>query len=348
MRLQLQLFQYLVGRFISGNGSNNNNLVDFYLVDERRKQDDFFFGVLFLVRLSLRFDWVDDERDISYGLMERGRDYGISRNEVYWDMDIEWFRSSFFLYKFVRNNFNRRVQRDNDVGKGLFNEVFNVDFFSRDVRLSSREGREGYLWRIFVFKDGFFLQDNVNVRYSMGVRLISVNNEIIIENKYISIKCGSNFRNEYNVGFVVSRDFFFGRRDFGYVEVGRQQRNYVIDLINSRGVERDRYSSESNRYRVDIVSNNMGLRFLLLFGSKGFFGSDYFSNFGRGKRLFVRGEKFYVEDLFLKDWGNSGFDGNDFFFGGIFGVVKRKKDVNKYLDFYDFVREFFEVEFERV
>lgn len=148
-------------------------------------------------------------------------------------------------------------------------------------------------------------------------------------------------RDDHIGGLPVSRDFSSGRKDPGYVQGGRPQWNNSADPSNGT---RDRHGGESNRYKVDALQNSLGSRSSFSMGGKGLAGSDHSSNFGRDKRSFSRGEKPYVEDPFT----SSDFDVQDPFSGRILGVVKRKKDSSKNLDFHDPVRESFEAELERV
>uniref|UniRef100_A0A1J3JIC5 Uncharacterized protein n=1 Tax=Noccaea caerulescens TaxID=107243 RepID=A0A1J3JIC5_NOCCA len=66
----------------------------------------------------------------------------------------------------------------------------------------------------------------------------------------------------------------------------------------------------------------------------------------RDKRPFFKSDKPHVEDPYMKDFGDSGFDVHDPF--PVLGVVKKKKDALKQTEFHDPVRESFEAELERV
>ena len=346
MRPQVQS-QYSVGNRFRSDGRDDQNSGNFHPLEQGLKQEDFFLGPLPLVRLSPRSDWADDERDTSHGLTDRGRDHGFSRTETYWDRDFDLPRSNFLPQKPVQNHFDRRGQRDNDVGKGSSNNGSNADPINRDVRVPSREGREGQSWRRPSSRDGFAPQEAISDKNSLGPRPTSVTHEIAKENKYIPPQLGVNTRDEHIGGLTVNRDFGTVRRDPGYVQGGRPQWNNSVDANCGTGAERnirDRHGTESNRYKVDAVQNSMGSRSSFSVASRGPGGSDHSSNFGRDKRSFSRGEKPYTEDPFM----NSDFDVRDPFSGGILGVVKRKKDANKHLDFHDPVRESFEAELERV
>lgn len=339
MRPQLQSSQHSVGNGLGVSGREDCSSANFRPLEQGRKQDDFFPGPLPLVQLSPRSDWADDERDTSHGLTERSRDLGFSRTEAYWDREFDLPRSSLPPLKSAQNLFDRRGQRDNDVGKGLSNEVSDADPQSRDARVSSREDREGHSWRTPISRDGSVSQVN-NERNSFGSRPTSVNREMNKDNKYFPPQYGGNIKDEYNVGASVNGNYVTGRRDHG-----RQQWNNSSDLNNGRGSERnirDGYGNHSNRYKADVVQNSSGSRSSFSLGNKGLSGSDHLPSFGRDKRSSSRNEKPYVEDPF------SGFDGQDPFPGSILGVVKRKKDANKPLHFHDPVRESFEAELERV
>lgn len=348
MRPQVQS-QYSVGNSIRADGRDGHNSGNSRLLEHGQKQEDFFLGPLPLVRLSPRSDWADDERDTSHGLTDRGRDHNFSRTETYWDRDFDLPRSNFLPQKPVQNHFDRRGQRDNDVGKSSSNEVSNADPINRDVRGPSREGREGQSWKRPASREGFASQEGISDKNSLGPRPTSVNCETAKENKYIPFlpQLGGNTRDEHIGGNTVNRDVGTGRRDPGYVQGGRQQWTNSVHANNGMGAERnirDRHGSESNRYKVDALQNSMGSRSSFSAGSRGPAGSDHSSNFGRDKRSFSRGEKPYTEDPFM----SSDFDVRDPFSGGILGVVKRKKDAKQHLDFHDPVRESFEAELERV
>lgn len=66
----------------------------------------------------------------------------------------------------------------------------------------------------------------------------------------------------------------------------------------------------------------------------------------RDKRPFFKSEKPHLEDPFMKDFGDSGFDVHDPF--PVLGVTKKKKEALKQTEFHDPVRESFEAELERV
>ncbi|XP_021752271.1 uncharacterized protein LOC110717802 isoform X3 [Chenopodium quinoa] len=337
MRPQVQSSHLSAGNGLGVNIREDRSSANFRSQEKGRKQDDYFPGPLLLVRLSPRSDWADDERDTSHGLTERSRDLGFSRTEAYWDRDFDLPRSSLPPHKPAQNHFDRRGQRDNDVGKGLPNEVSNADSFNKNSRVPSREGHEGQSWRTPVSRDRFGSQEGLNDRNNFGARPASVNHESNKDNKYFPPQRGS-IRDEYNVGQTANRDYAAGRRDHG-----RQQWNNSSDLNNGRKPERDTrdsYANNSNRYKAEVQSN-MGLRSSFSSGNKGLSVSDHIQNFGRDKRSTSRNEKPYVEDPF------SGFDGQDPF-PGVLGAVKRKKDANKPLNFHDPVRESFEAELERV
>uniref|UniRef100_A0A803KXW5 Uncharacterized protein n=1 Tax=Chenopodium quinoa TaxID=63459 RepID=A0A803KXW5_CHEQI len=338
MRPQVQSSHHSAGNGLGVNNREDRSSANFRSQEKGRKQDDYFPGPLPLVRLSPRSDWADDERDTSHGLTERSRDLGFARTEAYWDRDFDLPRSSLPPHKPAQNLFDRRGQRDNDVGKGLPNEVSNADSFNKNSRVPSREGHEGQSWRTPVSRDRFGSQEVINDRNNFGARPASVNREANKDNKYFPPQQGGNIRDEYNVGQTANRDYVAGRRDHG-----RQQWNSSSDLNNGRKPERDTrdsYANNSNRYKSEVQSN-MGLRSSFSSGNKGLSGSDHIQNFVRDKRSTSRNEKPYVEDPF------SGFDEQDPF-PGVLGAVKRKKDANKPLNFHDPVRESFEAELERV
>ncbi|GAB4846991.1 hypothetical protein Ancab_026003 [Ancistrocladus abbreviatus] len=350
MRPQVQSPHHSMGNGFGGNGESHVSR-NSQPLEQSRKQEEYFPGPLPLVRLNPRSDWADDERDTSHGFTERGRDNGFSRNEAYWDRDYDLHRSSILPHKPAQNHFGRWGQRDDDIGKALSNEVPKADPQNRDARMPSREGHDGNSRRASLSKDGFGAQEVVTDRIFMGARTTSMKAETSKENKYIPPQFGGNARDDYITRVTFSKDSAFGRRDAGYGQGGRQQSNNSGGTFNVRGAERniqDRYGTESNRHKVDAVQNNLVQKSSFSASNKGFPMNDPLLNFGREKRSISRGEKPFIEDPFLKDWDNTGFDGRDPFSGGLVGVVKRKKDVNKQVDFHDPVRESFEAELERV
>lgn len=134
----------------------------------------------------------------------------------------------------------------------------------------------------------------------------------------------------------------------GYGLGGRQQFHNSVESSNGRGAEwnmreRSRNGPELNRHKVESVLSSSVSNPSSTSGRKGLSGSDSSLNFGRGKQSFSRVEKSSVED-----WGNTTFDESDPFSGTLLGIVKRKKDTSKQVDFHDPVRESFEAELERV
>ncbi|CAO2828003.1 unnamed protein product, partial [Amaranthus hypochondriacus] len=341
MRPQVFSSQHSVSNGIGVQGKEDRSSANSRSLDHnRRKQDDYFSGPLPLARLSPRSDWEDDERDTSHGLSSKSRDHGFSRTEAYWDRDFDLPGSSFPPLKPAQNLFDRRRQHGDDVGKGLSNEVYNAESLARDARVPSRERREGNSWKTPISKDGIGSQEVSNDKSSFGARLTGVNRDLNKDNKYVPPQSGGNARAEYNVGSSANGDHVNGWRDHG-----RQQWNKSPALTNSKALEgnnRNISGNDSKKYRTDMAQTNMGLRSSLSTGNKGLSGNVHSSNSGRDKHFSFRNEKPYVEDSF------SAFDGQDPFPGSILGVVRRKKDSNKQLDFHDPVRESFEAELERV
>ncbi|CAB62316.1 putative protein [Arabidopsis thaliana] len=105
-----------------------------------------------------------------------------------------------------------------------------------------------------------------------------------------------------------------GAREAPYQHGGRQPWNNNMDSSSNRGTyNRDGYGIEHQN---------------------------------RDKRSFFKSDKPHVEDPFMKDFGDSGFDVHDPF--PVLGVTKKKKEALKQTEFHDPVRESFEAELERV
>ncbi|PON39803.1 hypothetical protein PanWU01x14_302320 [Parasponia andersonii] len=326
-------------RYSRGNGMNddveNNDMGGSRSRDQVRKQEDYFPGAFPLVRVNPRSDWADDERDTSHALADRGRDHGFRKSEAYWDRDFDMPRISVLPQKPVHSTSERWGQRDDETGKVTSSEVPKRDPYGRDVRAPSREGREGNSWKSSTLsKDGSSVPE-------VGVRTSNLNREMHKENKYAPSLFRENAHSD------------FGRRDVGYGQGGKQSWNNTTDSHGARGADRnprERYGSEQHsRYRDSALQNKlMAKSSYSTGGGRGMLVNDPILNFGKDKRLSTKTEKPYVEDPFMKDFGATGFDGQDPFSGGLLGVVKRKKDVLKQTDFHDPVRESFEAELERV
>ncbi|KAM1091236.1 hypothetical protein ACFX2J_018544 [Malus domestica] len=335
MRPQLQTSRRSVQ---NENGSECKGLGGDRASEQVKKQDEYFPGPLPLVRLNPRSDWADDERDTSHGFADRGRDHGFSKTEACWDRDFDMPRISVPPLKPVHNPLERWGLHDNEAGKVSTSEVPKVDSYSRDAGTPSREGREGNSWRNTTFpKDGNSGQVG-NDRNVFDARASSLYRETSKDSKYSLTSVQENAQDN------------FVRRD-GYRQGGRQPWNNSTDSYTSRGPEwnkRDRYGSEQqNRYRGDALQNSSVSKPYTA-GGKGLPINDPLLNFGREKHPFSKSEKPYVEDPYMKDFGGTGFDSRDPFSAGLFGVVKKKKDVVKQTDFHDPVRESFEAELERV
>ncbi|KAE7999604.1 hypothetical protein FH972_004012 [Carpinus fangiana] len=341
MRPQVQSSHHGVGNGLIENGAESNSSGGSWVSERARRKEEYFPGPLPLVRLNPRSDWADDERDTSFGLTDRGRDHGFPRSEASWERDFDFPRVSVLPQKPIHNHFDRWGQRDNEAGKVSSSEVSKADPFGRDVRMPSKDGREGNSWRAASLpKDGFSVPKVENDRNGVSARPSTLNRETIKENKYTPSPFRANANND------------IGRTDIGYRQGGRQPWNNSTDLHSNRGAERttrERYHNEHyNKYRGDAFQNNSASKSSYSTGGKGLPVNDPLLNFGREKHSLSKSEKPYLEDPFMKDFGATGFDGRDPFSGGLVGVVKRKKDVPRQTDFHDPVRESFEAELERV
>ncbi|XVE82790.1 hypothetical protein DITRI_Ditri16bG0033800 [Diplodiscus trichospermus] len=340
MRPQLQSASIAVDNGLSENGCEDHGLGGSRLLDQGSKQDEYFPGPLPLVRLNPRSDWADDERDTSQGFTDRRKDHGYSKSEAYWDTDFDMPRASVLLHKPAHSLFDRWGQRDNETGRTASSEVAKLDPYGRDVKILSREGREGNAWRASspLPKEGIGFQEIASDRNSVGTRPSSMNREK--ENKYIPSAFQDNARDDN------------GRRDVGYGNGGRQAWNNTTASSSSRGFERntrERFGNEQyNRYKGYTFQNSSSSKPSFPLGGKGLPVNDPILNFGREKRSLSKNEKSYIEDPSMKDFAVTAFDGRDPFPGNLGGVVKRKKDMLKQTDFHDPVRESFEAELERV
>ncbi|XP_030451968.1 uncharacterized protein LOC115673859 isoform X1 [Syzygium oleosum] len=335
MRPQVLSSRHSFANGVHDNGDENHTFGSSRTSEQSRKQDDYFSGPLPLVRLNPRSDWADDERDTSRGLIERGRDNVFPKSEAYWDGDFDMPKASFLPHKPAHGSLDRWGQRDNETGKYSSSEVHRADPYGRDVGISGGEGREGSSWRISspIPKGGAGVQESRNDRNNLGVRSSMLSMETKKDNKHVS----SPFRD----GALDD----LGRKEIAFGQGGRLSWSSNLDSFNSRGTERiarDRNGSEQfTKYPGDGPQSSSASKSSS--GGKGLPPlNDPILNFTKDKRPFSKNEKPYLEDPFLKDYG----DGRDS--GSLVGVVKRKKDMLKQADFYDPVRESFEAELERV
>ncbi|XP_059623867.1 uncharacterized protein LOC132266876 isoform X2 [Cornus florida] len=340
MRPQGQASNHPVRNGFSQNAGEGHGFGSSHKTDQARKQEDYFPGPLPLVRVNPRSDWADDERDTSHGFTDRNREHGFSKSEAYWDREFDLPKSSFLPHK-PPHPFDRWSQRDDGTGKVSSSEVPKLDPYRRDVRTPIREVNS---WKSPSVGDGFSPQEVVNDKNGLGARP----NGLSGENKYVPPPFGSNV---LDAALTVNQDSARGRRDMGYGQEGKQQTSHMLESLSSRGAEwntRNRYGSEQpNRFRRGSFQNNSASRSSFSSGGKGL-PMNPMLNFGKEKRAFARNERPYSEDPFLKDLGGTGFDEGVPFSGGLFGVIKRKKDVVKQADLHDPVRESFEAELERV
>ncbi|GAB2259855.1 hypothetical protein Droror1_Dr00010710 [Drosera rotundifolia] len=325
-------------------GSDNSRTLE-----EGRKRDDYLSIPLPLVRLSPRSDWADDERDTSSAFLDRDRDRakdnGYSQTETYWDRDFDLPRKIIFPSKPNLNVSDRRTHHNDGSGKPFFTETPKTDFQARDTTIPSREGREGTSWRSPVPRVGMTAPELPWDRSGV-ITKTTMHEEMRKENRYAPPLFGGNTIDEVSNLITDRRDSLYGRRDAVYGHGGRQQLNNSMGAFSGRGTERnlqDSYNSVSSRHRNDRVQSGLVPRSSLSYSSKGLPLNDPLLNFGRDKRSFPRGEKPYAEE-----WGSLAFDERDPLSGGILGLVKRKKDTSKEVDFHDPERESFEAELERL
>ncbi|KAK4253053.1 hypothetical protein QN277_010881 [Acacia crassicarpa] len=316
----------------SEDSSESHSFRSSHVVNHDRKQEEYFLSPLPIVRLNPRSDWADDERDTSHGLTDRSREargHGFSKNEAYWDRNFDLPKVSAMQHK-PALNFDKWGQRDNETGKVSSSEVPKLN----PVRASSREGREGNSWRSSTLsKEGFAVQGVVNEKNGVGARPSSMNREVGKDNKYIPSTFQDNLHDD------------FRKREMGYGQKGRQSWNNTLESYGGRGPERNgrdgfvgneqyhRYGSNSVQSPVSKSSSTVG--------SKGLPSDDPLLNFNREKRTLPKSEKSFLDDPF-------GADGRDFFPASLVGMVKKKKEVPKQIDFHDPARESFEAEIEKV
>ncbi|XP_077250049.1 uncharacterized protein LOC143889655 [Tasmannia lanceolata] len=315
-------------------------------VGQSRKEGGFLPGPMPVVRLSHTLDWADDERDTGLSLLDRDRDYGFSRSEAIRESEFDITRGGNGIpQRSVVHDFSDgRVSRDAEAGK--VREALRGESYGRDVRIPSREGRDGNSWRAApLAKTGFSAREVGVDKNVVGSRSFIVNREMN-KDKYGDSPYRDSGRNDFSSTIGRTQDSRYMRRDSGYGSYG-QNGNHVAD--NGRASEHNmggHYGDHSKRNGSDVFQSSLMPKTSFSLGSKGLPVNDPILNFGRDKRSFSNSGKPYAEDAFAKDFSSSPvLDGRDPFTGGLF---KKKKDVLKQEYFHDPVRESFEAELERV
>ncbi|KAK4746166.1 hypothetical protein SAY87_012478 [Trapa incisa] len=292
------------------NESGNASLGNSQMREHSRKGEDYFADPLPLIRLNPRFDWADDERDTSHGLLDRGKDHGFLKNDAYWEGDIDILKTSYLPTKSGNSYFDQWSMHASETGNLGRSQVPKAGLHGRDVGVPSREGREGNSWSASypLSKDNVSLPETGIDKSRLTGRHSSIGTEMKKDNKYVpSLSCDGS-QNETN-------------GQGGKLPWSNTRDHYVNDHILHHSI-----TSKSS------------------FGSRGSHFIDKGHKFTKEKRLMTKTEKPYTDNPILKDF----VDGWDPLQGNILGVVKRRKDVPKDTNFHDPVRESFEAELERV
>ncbi|RAL40765.1 hypothetical protein DM860_008463 [Cuscuta australis] len=280
------------------------------------KQEEYLTGPLPLVQITPRSDWADDERDTGHGFMDRDRDSRMVKSENYWNSDFDIPRISVLPHKLANSQYERRGERETETGIVASSEVLRGgDAHHRDVRT---DGREGSTWKSSSIPRDGNVPVSVNSRNGVNSRTYTQNKDMGKDSKYAPPQSGE----------TANCDSAFAKKEAMHSSEVQKQWN------NSRE------SYQSNRFGLQ---NSNGFKPSFASSGKSLSVSNAIPNLGREKHAFSRNEKPYVEDF-----GAAGFDERDILSGGLVGVIKRKKDVIKQIDFHDPVRESFEAELERV
>nr|XP_009390897.1 PREDICTED: uncharacterized protein LOC103977174 [Musa acuminata subsp. malaccensis] len=289
--------------------------------EQSQRQDRDLPGLLPLVRLQHTSDWTDDERDIGLSIPERERDRGFLRSEL-----VQ-----------VHDAYDGRGLHDTEGGSAWSREPFKGYPSGKDVRAASNESQDFVSWRFPMNS-----RDRLNTS-SPGVdrdrhyaRPISGNREVSTEGVNIQSSFGENGSD-------------------GFAKRSQDYRNAKMDLVSSEHTRIGKVVAEAfsgthghghsnNWSKGSSFQNATVLKGQFSTGTRGTSLNDPTLNFGREKRSAPSAGKPYLED--------TEFDSKDPFLGGIRDMnakaYKKKKDLEKQIDFPDPIRESFEAELEGI
>ncbi|KAJ8476162.1 hypothetical protein OPV22_019889 [Ensete ventricosum] len=296
--------------------------------EQLQKQDDYLPGLLPLVRLQHTSDWTDDERDTGLSIPGRERDRGFLRPESVQARDV----------------YDGRGLHDTEAGGTRSREFFKGGSFVKDVKAANSESQDSGSWRF-----------PLNPRDRLNTNVLGVDRD----RHYGRPSSGSRESNTEGANgwssFVENGDRFAKRR---------QDSQYArMDLVSPENIHNGRVVAETftgrsgeqrshGHYSIHASNWSKGSSSLnapvskmqFLTGSKGTPLNDPIPNFGRERRSPPSAGKPYFED--------ANFNIKDSFSDGIkdmnVKIFKKKKDLEKQVDFPDPVRESYEAELERI
>ncbi|RRT83744.1 hypothetical protein B296_00006782 [Ensete ventricosum] len=296
--------------------------------EQSQKQDDYLPGLLPLVRLQHTSDWTDDERDTGLSIPGRERDRGFLQPESVQARDV----------------YDGRGLHDTEAGGTRSREFFKGGSFVKDVKAANSESQDSGSWRF-----------PLNPRDRSNTNVLGVDRD----RHYGRPSSGSRESNTEGANgwssFVENGDRFAKRR---------QDSQYArMDLVSPENIHNGRVVAETftgrsgeqrshGHYSIHASNWSKGSSSLnapvskmqFLTGSKGTPLNDPIPNFGRERRSPPSAGKPYFED--------ANFNSKDSFSDGFkdmnVTIFKKKKDLEKQVDFPDPVRESYEAELERI
>ncbi|RZS11053.1 hypothetical protein BHM03_00042342 [Ensete ventricosum] len=289
--------------------------------EQSQRQDKDLPGLLPLVRLQHTSDWTDDERDTRLSIPERERDRGFLRSEL-----VQ-----------VHGAYDGRGLHDTEGGSAWSREPFKGYPSGKDVRAASNESQDFGLRRFPMNS-----RDRSNTS-SLGVdkdrhyaRPISGNRETSTEGVNIQSSFGENGSD----GFAKrSQDYRNAKMNLVSSEHTRIGKVVAEAFSGTRG-----HGHSNNWSKGSSFQNATVLKSQFSTGTRGTSLNGPTLNFGREKRSAPSAGKPYLED--------TEFDNKDPFLGGIrdmnVKMYKKKKDLEKQIDFPDPIRESFEAELEGI
>ncbi|KAJ8501221.1 hypothetical protein OPV22_011773 [Ensete ventricosum] len=289
--------------------------------EQSQRQDNDLPGLLPLVRLQHTSDWTDDERDTRLSIPERERDRGFLRSEL-----VQ-----------VHGAYDGRGLHDTEGGSAWSREPFKGYPSGKDVRAASNESQDFGLRRFPMNS-----RDRSNTS-SLGVdkdrhyaRPISGNRETSTEGVNIQSSFGENGSD----GFAKrSQDYRNAKMNLVSSEHTRIGKVVAEAFSGTRG-----HGHSNNWSKGSSFQNATVLKSQFSTGTRGTSLNGPTLNFGREKRSAPSAGKPYLED--------TEFDNKDPFLGGIrdmnVKMYKKKKDLEKQIDFPDPIRESFEAELEGI
>ncbi|WOL02793.1 hypothetical protein Cni_G11512 [Canna indica] len=326
MRPQIRSSRLITSNVMDGDGRSIRPLS---ATEKSHKQDSYLPGLLPNVRLQHTSEWTDDERDTGLSIPERERDGGFSRSE-----SVQ-----------VHDPFDGRGLHDSKVGSTRSREFFKGDTFGRDVKVANSGGQDFGSWRFPLNP-----RDRLNTN-SFGVDIDKHHGRPLSggrERNIDGVNVTSSFGNNGNNGFVTrSQDSRYSRMGLSSPENIRNGK-VAAETFSGKNAEqnvRGHYNDNSNNWSKGSSFQNITVsKVQFSTGSRGASLSDPILNFGREKRSTSSVAKPYLDDV--------EFDSRDPFSGGIgdinVKVFKKKKDLEKQVDFPDPIRESFEAELESI